>query len=260
LPRLEAHRLWQQVLGVSRAWLIAHDTDPLDPGHLQAYAALEARRVAGEPMAYILGRREFLGRDFQVGPEVLIPRPETEGLVECALAAIRDRDRPRVLDLGTGSGAIAISIALERPDAVVRATDHSAPALALATRNAHDLGAKLLFSLGNWYDTELDQAPYDLIVSNPPYIDAHDAHLSQGDSRFEPRGALTDGADGLQALRCIIQGAPRHLAVAGALCVEHGWDQAASVRALLCEQGFTGVTSLRDLAGIERITWGRLPA
>ena len=256
LPRLEAHLLWQQVLGVSRAWLIAHDTDPLDPARVAAYRALESRRLAGEPVAYILGRREFYGRAFQVSPAVLIPRPDTELLVECGLRAIRTVRAPRVLDLGTGSGAVAVTLALERPDAQVRATDCSPDALAVAQKNASALGAQLLFSLGSWYDTELGSAQFHLIVSNPPYIDAQDAHLGQGDLRFEPAGALTDGADGLQALRSIVQGAPDHLVPGGALCVEHGWDQAAAVRSLFQQRGFTDVASERDLAGIERITRG----
>ncbi len=260
LPRLEAHLLWQRVLGVSRAWLIAHDADPLDPVRVVAYQALEARRLAGEPIAYILGSREFFGRDFQVTPAVLIPRPDTELLVECGLRAIRSVREPRVLDLGTGSGIVAVTLALERPDARVRATDCSAEALDVARKNARALGAQLWFSHGNWYDTELGSARFDLIVSNPPYIDAQDAHLGLGDLRFEPAGALTDGADGLQALRDIVQGAPDHLSPGGALCVEHGWDQAAAVRSLFLNRGFADVASERDLSGIERVTRGILAA
>lgn len=260
LPRLEAHLLWQRALGVSRAWLIAHDTDPLDPDRVATYQALEDRRLAGEPIAYILGHREFWGRDFLVTPDVLIPRPDTELLVDCGLHAIQRITAPRVLDLGTGSGSVAISLALDRPDACVQATDCSRAALAVAEMNARALGAKLLFSLGNWYDSQLGSSRYHLIVSNPPYIDAQDVHLAQGDLRFEPRSALTDGADGLQALRRIVQGAPVHLVPGGALCVEHGWDQAAAVRALFLSSGFVDVSSLRDLADIERVTWGRLPA
>ncbi len=259
LPRFEAHMLWQRVLGVPRSWLIAHDTDPLDPERVAAYEALEACRAAGEPMAYILGRREFLGRDFQVTPDVLIPRPETELLVEAALRALAGREAPRVLDLGTGSGAVAISIALARPDARVDATDLSAAALEVAAANARALGASLQFFHGNWYDSRLGLAQYDLIVSNPPYIRAGDPHLGQGDLRFEPAAALTDGADGLSALRAIAEGAPAHLAPSGAVCVEHGWDQAGAVRELLRRHGFADIASLRDLAGIERVTQGRLP-
>ncbi len=260
LPLLEFHLLWQEVLGVSRAWLVAHELEPLDEARCLAYAALEARRLAGEPIAYILGRREFFGRDYRVTPDVLIPRPETELLVEQGLALIAGRQDPRVLELGTGSGAVAISLALARPDAQVQASDNSAAALAVAQANALRLGATLLFSLGNWYDIQLRSSCFDLIVSNPPYVASGDAHLTAGDLRFEPRAALTDEADGLSALRTIVQGAPRYLAAGGALCVEHGFDQSRQVRDLLRARGFEGVVSLQDLAGIERMTWGRLPA
>ncbi len=250
--------IWQHVLGVTRSWLVAHDTDPLDPVHVAAYEAFEARRLAGEPMAYILGRREFMGREFRVTPDVLIPRPETEGLVEAALTALSDRQAPRVLDLGTGSGIVAISIALARPDARVTATDISQAALDVAQQNARTLGASLQFSHGNWYDSWLGSSRYDLIVSNPPYIHVRDPHLGQGDLRFEPPTALTDQADGLSALRAIIQGASRYLLPSGMVCVEHGWDQAVAVRELMQCCGFTDIASLRDLAGIERVTRGRL--
>lgn len=260
LPRLEAHLLWQQVLGVSRSWLIAHDTDDaLDEVQCAAYQALEARRLAGEPMAYILGHREFFGRDFHVTPAVLVPRPETECLVECALDAIALVPAPQVLDLGTGSGAVGVTIALERRDAQVQAVDCSVAALAVAKMNACNLGTSLLFSVGNWYDSQPEGMRYDLIVSNPPYVCADDAHLQTGDLRFEPKVALTDGGNGLTALDCVVRGAPRHLIGGGALCVEHGWDQASSVRTLFEQQGFVEVASLRDLAGIERVTVGRLP-
>ncbi|WP_323018314.1 peptide chain release factor N(5)-glutamine methyltransferase [Castellaniella sp.] len=260
LPHLESRLLWQQVLGVSRTWLITHDADLPDAGQAAAYQALEARRLAGEPIAYILGYREFWGRNFHVSPAVLIPRPDTELLVECGLQAIAGLPSPQVLDLGTGSGIVAISMALDRPDARVRATDCSLAALAVAEMNARALGAKLLFSHGNWYDSQLGSEQYDLIVSNPPYIDSQDTHLVQGDLRFEPQGALTDGADGLSDLHRIAQGAAAYLRSGGVLCVEHGWDQAAAVRALFQSSGFSDVASLRDLAGIERVTWGRLPA
>lgn len=260
LPLLEFHLLWQQVLGVSRAWLLAHDTDPLDAAACAAYDALEARRVAGEPMAYILGRREFFGHDFRVTPAVLIPRPETELLVECGLQAIEGLQAPRVLDLGTGSGAVAVSVALARPDARVCATDCSAAALAIATMNASALGATVQFLCGNWYDTLRPSMRFDLIVANPPYVASDDAHLSAGDLRFEPLCALTDGADGLSALRQIIRDAPHHLAEGGALCVEHGFDQAGAVRGLFLDSGFDAIDSLRDLAGVERVTRGRLAA
>lgn len=260
LPLLEFHLLWQAVLGVSRAWLIAHDTDPLDAAACDAFDTLEGRRLAGEPMAYILGSREFFGHDFRVTPAVLIPRPETELLVECGLQALSGRPAPRVLDLGTGSGAVAVSIALARPDAQVLATDCSSAALAVATMNASALGATVQFLHGNWYDTLRRDAQFDLIVSNPPYVASDDAHLSAGDLRFEPLSALTDGADGLSALTRIVQQAPCHLAADGMLCVEHGFDQAAAVRGLFGGSGFAAVASLPDLAGVERVTTGRMPA
>ncbi len=260
LPRLEARLLWQKVLGVSQAWLIAHDSDLLSATAWQEFAELEQRRLAGEPMAYILGWREFYGRNFMVTPAVLIPRPETELLVEAGLAAIAAVQQPRVLDLGTGSGVVAISLALERPAARVQASDVCAQALTVAQQNAAALGAQLWFSVGNWYDTELHFNCYDLIVSNPPYISLDDVHLSQGDLRFEPHRALSDGMDGLQDLRTIVSGAVSHLCPGGALCVEHGWQQSKEVRRLFQEHGFAAVKSLCDLAGIERVTCGRLAA
>lgn len=256
LPRLEAHMLWQQVLNVTRAWLIAHDTDPLPPASVDAFRTLAARRRAGEPMAYIVGHREFMGHEFQVSPDVLIPRPETELLVERALHFIEDLQAPQVLDLGTGSGAIAISIALARPDAAVVATDYSHAALDVAQLNARHLAAEVEFFPGNWYDALLAHKDFHVIVSNPPYIAAGDGHLGQGDVRFEPAGALTDGADGLSALRRIIQEAGQWLLPQGALFLEHGWDQGQDVRRLLRQAGFSQVASSPDLAGIDRVTGG----
>ena len=261
LPRLEARMLWQHVLQVPRAWLIAHDTDVPAAQQLQAYRALEARRLGGEPMAYILGTREFMGHAFSVTPDVLIPRPETELLVEIALdyldrlAARLDAPR-RVLDLGTGSGAIAISIALARPDTQVVATDSSEGALAVARQNAQALGARVEFLRGSWYDALKEGGCFDLIVSNPPYIAAGDAHLAQGDVRYEPLQALTDGADGLSDLAAIAQGAGGWFRQGGALYMEHGWDQAAAARNILRQSGFVQISSTADLAGIERVTGG----
>ncbi|MDN5842518.1 MAG: peptide chain release factor N(5)-glutamine methyltransferase [Alcaligenaceae bacterium] len=251
--------LWQHVLGVPRSWLLAHDTDPLPAVRHAAFDALAARRLQGEPMAYILGAREFMGHRFTVTPDVLIPRPETELLVEQAIAALAGLDAPRVLDLGTGSGVVAICIALARPDAQVAATDDSEAALAVAAGNAAALGARVQFACGNWYDTRLGRCKYDLVVSNPPYIHAQDAHLGQGDLRFEPSGALTDHADGLSALRLIVEGA-RHCLTGplAALYVEHGWDQVEAVRVMLQHNDFEGIASFRDLANIERVTSGYL--
>ncbi|MDX3893696.1 peptide chain release factor N(5)-glutamine methyltransferase [Pusillimonas sp.] len=260
LPRLETQMLLQHVLGVSRAWLIAHDTDPLDEAHVREFEALCARRLAGEPMAYLTGRREFMGHSFAVEPGVLIPRPETELLVETALGELARRggERPRVLDLGTGSGAIAVSVALARPDAEVVATDLSEAALGVARRNARALGARIEFLPGSWFQALEGQRPFDLIVSNPPYIRDDDPHLAQGDLRFEPAGALTDGADGLGALAHIAARAPQWLAPGGGVWMEHGYDQAADVRRFLLEAGFERVRSLLDLAGIERVSGGTL--
>lgn len=248
--------LWQQVLQVSRAWLIAHDRDPLAPEAIARFRDLQARRLAGEPMAYILGYKEFMGRDFRVSPGVLIPRPETELLVETALDYLQRCRAPRVLDLGTGAGAIAISIALNASGASIAATDVSMDALAVARQNAQALGARVEFLSGSWYDALVGHSGFDLIVSNPPYIAACDPHLAQGDLRFEPVQALTDGSDGLSALRTIVQGAGARLKPGAALFLEHGWDQAKAVRQLLQQAGFTQVASLQDLAGIERVSGG----
>lgn len=256
LPRLEFQMLWEHILSVPRVWLIAHDTDPVSAAHVEQFRALEIRRLAGEPMAYIVEHREFLGHRFKVGPSVLIPRPETELLVETALDYLQGIPRPKVLDLGTGSGAIAISIALARKDANVLASDFSPAALEIAQANALALEAPVEFFAGSWYDALLGQRGFNLVVSNPPYIAAHDTHLQQGDVRHEPRGALTDGHDGLTALRTIAQGAGPRLQPGGALFMEHGWDQAAAVRQILQEAGCTEVRSLRDLAGIERVSGG----
>ncbi|WP_459615937.1 peptide chain release factor N(5)-glutamine methyltransferase [Bordetella sp. 2513F-2] len=258
LPRLETRMLLEHVLGRPRAWLLAHDTDPMPPEAEQAYQALAARRLAGEPMAYLVGEREFMGHRLRVTPDVLIPRPDTELLAETAIAAAGARPGLAVLDLGTGSGAIAIAVALACPQAQVHATDSSRAALAVAAGNAGRLGAQVRFFEGDWYAALPDGQRYDVIVSNPPYIADGDAHLGQGDLRHEPRGALTDGADGLSALARIVAGAPARLRAGGALWLEHGWDQAEPVRALLRRAGFAGVESRRDLAGIERISGGYL--
>ncbi|MFT0174145.1 peptide chain release factor N(5)-glutamine methyltransferase [Paraburkholderia mimosarum] len=265
LPALEARILLMHVLGWRRTELITRGDQALDAARVDAYRALEARRVQGEPIAQLVGAREFYGLDFDVTPAVLIPRPETELLVETALSALEGIARPRVLDLGTGSGAIAVALASARPDARVWAVDRSTAALEVAARNAGKLldarrpGGPLAFVAGSWYDTLDPALRFDAIVSNPPYIASGDPHLEQGDLRFEPRGALTDEADGLSALRVIIAGAPGRLTPGGTLWMEHGYDQAAAVRALLETAGFADVRSECDLAGIDRISGGRLP-
>lgn len=257
LPRSELQLLWQHVLGKPRSWLIAHDADTLAEEDVERFLQLRQRRQAGEPMAYLLGEREFMGHAFRVSPAVLIPRPETEHLVEHALAEAGSGRVRRVLDMGTGSGAIAVSIALANPALEVVATDASPEALVLAQDNARRLSANVCFLHGDWYDALEGQARFDMIVSNPPYIDSRDRHLEQGDLRFEPSMALTDGADGLQALRAIVDGAAHWLNPGGSLWLEHGWNQAASVRVMLAGAGFADVKSLTDLAGIERISGGR---
>lgn len=256
LPMLEARMLWQHVLQVSRTWLITHDDEPIATERVQAYRQAEVRRLAGEPMAYILGSREFMGHDFTVSPAVLIPRPETELLVETAVKLLVGRENARVLDLGTGSGAIAISIALACPAAQVVATDLSAEALHVARSNARNLGADVEFLQGSWYQALPPGKVFDLIVSNPPYIAMDDPHLAQGDLRFEPVMALSDHNDGLDAYRAIITGAHAYLRPGAGLYVEHGYDQSGPVCTLLRQAGFHKVHSLPDLAGILRVSGG----
>jgi len=256
LPRLETRMLLEHVLQRPRAWLLAHDDEQLDTAALAAYTALAMRRVAGEPMAYLLGVREFMGHTLHVTPDVLIPRPETEHLVEVALAHVSacPHAHPEVVDLGTGSGAIALAVALACPHARVTASDASAAALHVARCNAERLGAAVMFRQGDWYAALPAGERYDLILANPPYIASHDPHLWQGDVRFEPRAALTDAADGLTALRTLVRGAPTRLKPGGAIWLEHGWDQAACVRALLRAAGLHQVASRCDLAGVERLS------
>ncbi len=254
--RVDARVLACHLLGVERAWLAAHPMHVLSEAEDARFDSLVALRTLGHPVAYLVGSREFYGRDFAVGPEVLIPRPETETLVAAALERLPEGGT--ALDLGTGSGAIAVSLACERPGAAVVATDSSAEALAVARANAGRHGARVEFLLGDWY-APLGERRFDLVAANPPYVAARDPHLDRGDLRFEPRGALTDGsADGLDSLRAIVSGARGHLKKGGWLLIEHGYDQAAAVRALLEEAGFAGTVSLPDLAGIPRVAGGRL--
>ena len=241
-------------LGITRTALITQSDRALTDDEAARVSAVLQRRIAGEPVAYIVGRREFYGLDFTVGPGVLIPRPETELLVELALERLPPRGR--VLDMGTGSGAIAVAIAHARPDAQVTALDVSPAAIAIAQRNAELNSVTVRFLHSDWF-AAIAGTTFDLIVSNPPYIAAGDRHLSEGDLRFEPAGALTDHADGLSALRAITDGAPAHLAPQGWLLMEHGYDQSAAVQALLSCRGYAGVQSWHDLAGIARVTGGR---
>ncbi len=296
---LEAHLLLQHVLNVNRAWLIAHEGDALQANNHEMFAALLKRRLSGEPMAYILGVREFYGLKLKVTPDTLIPRPDTETLVEAALAKIpqnaqtpsfrrqqvtklrttessidetdsdlRQNDKVwnddlrildlKILDLGSGTGAIALAIAKHRPQAHVTALDASQAALDIAIENAQNLNIpNVKFILSDWFSA-LTNEKFDVIVSNPPYIEASDAHLQQGDLRFEPRSALASGADGLDAIRHIIKDAPPHLNPHGWLMLEHGYNQASKVAALLKQAGFSDISHAKDLSGIERVTIGRL--
>ena len=257
LEPLENRILLCHVLGLTRVGLITGSERTLTGEEAARLAALVERRLGGEPIAYIVGQREFFGLPFQVGPAVLIPRPDTELVVELALERLAPLPAPaRLLDMGTGSGAIAVAIAHTRPDALVTALDVSDAALAVARANAAANGASVRFVRSDWF-AALDDEEFDLIVSNPPYIAAGDAHLAQGDLRFEPSGALTDHADGLSALRTIIEGAGTHLVAGGWLLLEHGYDQAQAVRTLLSDAGYAEVQSWRDLGNIERVSGGR---
>lgn len=254
LERLDAQLLLLHALGRpqhDRAWLLAHDSDTLDPDTEMRYRELTRLRAAGTPLAYLTGVREFYGLPLQVDARVLDPRPDTETLVEWALALLPPSGS--VIDLGTGSGAIALALKHARPDAQVNAVDASADALTVAQANAQRLGLEVEFTRGNWL-AGVEQH-YDLIVSNPPYIAEGDPHLDK--LGHEPRLALTSGPDGLDAIRAIIQQAPSRLSPGGWLLLEHGWDQAAAVRALLMHAGFTNVQSRPDLAGVERCSGGR---
>lgn len=255
--RLEARVLAAQAWQVNPAWLIAHDTDALTPTQTHAANALLDRRLTGVPVAYLTGKREFFGRPFAVSPDVLIPRPDTELLVERALARLPPGQAADVLDLGTGSGCIAITLALERPLARIVAVDRAAAALALAQHNAHQLDARVEFLNSDWFGA-LSRRRFDLIVSNPPYIAETDPHLAQGDVRFEPRAALTAGPDGLADLHCLIEHASHHLHPGGQLLLEHGYQQADGVCTLLRRAGWANVQSWPDLAGHLRVSGGTL--
>jgi release factor glutamine methyltransferase len=250
--------LLAHVLARTRAWLFAWPEHVPEPAQADAFERLVEARASGTPVAYLLGRRAFWSLDLAVTPAVLIPRPETELLVELALERLPPDVACAVADLGTGSGAIALAIAHERPRARVRATDLGTDALAVARANAQRLGlANVEFVCGDWC-AALGDSCFDLIASNPPYIAAGDPHLARGDLRHEPVSALASGVDGLDAIRTIVATAPSHLLPGGWLLLEHGWDQAARVRELLVRAGLGAVQSARDVAGHERITLARL--
>jgi release factor glutamine methyltransferase len=253
-PRLDAELLLAVVLSTDRTGILRRHQDLLDPAHAAAYEALLARRLAGEPVAYLCGRREFWSLPLYVDCNVLVPRPETELLVEQALAALPPARRCRVLDLGTGSGAIALAIATERTDADILAVDVSAGALAVAARNAAALGtANVKFRQSNWFSA-LHGEQFDLIVCNPPYVAAGDAHLAA--LRHEPALALTPGPTGLEAFELIAAAAPAQLSAGGVLLFEHGATQAEAVNALLAGAGFGNLYAFRDYAGAWRVTRG----
>ena len=257
LPRLEARILLQQVLDISHGYIIAHGQQLIGSSDQTRLNQLAQRRLAGEPLAYLLGWREFYSRRFQITEAVLIPRPETEHLVEAVLAHLPEHGV--VWDLGTGSGAIAITVACERPDAQVWAADISAEALAVARTNAAALQADVSFGQGSWYQAQPQPAvnSVDVIVSNPPYIAVHDQHLQQGDLRFEPQHALTDNYNGLTAFQTIITGAANFLRPDGWLLLEHGFDQGEAVRTMLAQNNFSQIHTQPDLAGLERVTLGQ---
>lgn len=260
LERIDAQVIMAHVLGVNRAWIAANPMRILTESEDARIDMLAAQRELGEPIAYLLATREFYGRDFTVGRAVLIPRPETETLVEAALARMAPRDS--CLELGTGSGAIAVTLACQRPEARLVATDTSAEALAVARANAarHQCAERIEFLEGSWYEP-VGGRRFDLVVSNPPYVAAGDPHLARGDLRFEPPGALTDrSADGLDSIRALVTGAPAHLAPGGWLLFEHGYDQAIAARGLLEAAGFADIISLADLAGIPRVAGGKMAA
>jgi len=256
IPPAEARLLLGHALGRSAAWLEAHRDDPLSAEAAARISALVTRRADGEPVAYLVGQREFYGRDFAVTPDVLIPRPETELLVELAIAKVGAGGTARILDLGAGSGCVAVTLALELPGARVTAVDVSPAALAVARGNAERLGARVAFFESDWF-AALPLQRFDLIVANPPYVAAGDPHLAEGDLRFEPPHALTDHADGLAAIRRIVADAPYWLANGGWLLFEHGHDQGAAARGLIEDAGFTEIGQHADLAGIVRVCTGR---
>jgi release factor glutamine methyltransferase len=256
--RAEAEILLAHALSRPRAWLYAHGSDALEPEAAARYAALLQARVRGEPVAYLTGRREFWSMELEVGPAVLVPRPETELLVELALQRLEAGVAARVLDLGTGSGAIALAVARERPLARVTGVDASAAALSLAQRNAARLGlSRVRFLRSDWFSA-LAGERFELVLSNPPYLADDDPHLREGDLRFEPAMALGSGPRGDEALRAIAGAAPAHLATAGWLLFEHGLAQGEAARALLAREGFELVRSWCDLEGRERVSGGRL--
>lgn len=256
-PRLDAEVLLAHALGRPRTYLFAHPDRRLDAPAARRFAGLVARRRAGRPVAYLTGGREFWSLPLRVTPDTLIPRPETERLVELALRDIPPRTALRIADLGTGSGAIALALARERPACRVLATDISAAALRVAQENARRLGLdNVEFRRGDWC-AALGSETFDLIAANPPYVPAGDPHLQRGDLRFEPPLALIAGGRGLAAIECIVRQARDHLVPGGRLLVEHGYDQAPAVTGLLARHGYTAIESVTDAGGLPRVAAAR---
>ena len=254
--RSEAELLLAHAVQQPRVWLIAHDRDELEPDAQLRFAGFLQRRQRGEPVAQIVGQRGFWSLDLVVTTDTLIPRAETERLVELALQHLPNDKSARVLDLGTGAGAIALAIASERPDSEVTAVDMDARTLAVAQKNAARLGLdRVRFLRSDWFSALAGEI-FTMIVSNPPYIAADDPHLGQGDLRYEPRLALASGPDGLNAIRRIVAEAPSHLVSGGALLIEHGWKQGEAARALMTAAGFAEVVTHTDLENRERVTAG----
>jgi release factor glutamine methyltransferase len=258
IDMIDARVLLRHVTGRDAAYLIARADAQLPAEARAAYLALVERRIAGEPVAYLTGEREFYGRSFKVTPAVLIPRPETELLVDLALERMPRNVPTRVLELGTGSGCIAIALASERSHCKIVATDQSLEAIGVARRNAFNAHVgNIAFLQSDWFEG-LRRERFDLVISNPPYVAVGDPHLGEGDLRFEPQAALTAGEDGLDAIRTIVKGARIYLEAGGWLLFEHGHDHAAKARALLRDAAYREIFSARDLAGIERVSGGRL--
>lgn len=257
IDRLDARLLLEHATGCTHADLLARPETPVIAPAWMQFAEWVARRAAGEPLAYLTGEAEFRGRVFQVSPAVLIPRPETEVLIELALEKMRGLAAPKVVDLGTGSGIVAISLALECPPATIATVDFSQEAIDVARNNAGRLGAKVDFYQGDWFAPLAGQR-FDLVVSNPPYVAAGDPHLALNGLPHEPQMALTDGADGLECIRRIVADAPLHLNSGGWLLIEHGYDQGEACRNLLTAAGFKSASTFPDLAGIARVSGAHL--
>lgn len=255
VARLDAQWLLGHHLQRSRSWLLAHDETPLPAGLREQLPAQLRRRAAGEPLAYLTGQAVFCGLELQVSPAVLIPRPETEELLNWALELLAPDGAGEVLDLGTGSGAIALALARQRPGLQLHASDASSAALAIAQANAQRLGLALQLHLGSWWQPHAGQR-FALVLSNPPYIAEGDPHLAA--LQHEPRSALTAGPQGLDDLREIVRGAPQHLLPGAWLLLEHGHDQGEAVQALLRSAGFRDVATRADLAGLARCSGGRI--